>query len=366
MSRKTASKARVVEDADSDDMTEDEIPVSYGPIQDERERRDIRLQYRNFIDHLQNNVYDLIKPDSESDPLNDKLTEVDKLFKDKVKMTREAALDSQAMAMISNLGRQKAQALNTEFVVFQNTEFACKLANFINDDNNRNIDETPKIPAENWTKFGQAVQAFFKKSPSFNYMFGSFERGEVHLPPRKTKQKPPDKETSDRNAVAKQPKMLQNAEEASTSEATTKEVEKILHTLQDIYEENQHKPICYFEFVVNPNSFGQTVENMFYTSFLIKDGHAKIYLDDDKLPVIEPLEGGGEESNESMGKRHQMVMVLTKKDWQDIVETFQINEPIIPDRPTETQGNYSNENDEPMATSKRGKMANGKVSKKSK
>ena len=29
-------------------------------------------------------------------------------------------------------------------------------------------------------------------------------------------------------------------------------------------------PLCYFEFVLNPDSFGQTIENIFYASFLIR------------------------------------------------------------------------------------------------
>ena len=31
----------------------------------------------------------------------------------------------------------------------------------------------------------------------------------------------------------------------------------------------------FWKVVVNPESFTQTIENMFYFSFLIKDGHAK-------------------------------------------------------------------------------------------
>ena len=30
------------------------------------------------------------------------------------------------------------------------------------------------------------------------------------------------------------------------------------------------KPICYFEFIMDPDSFGHTIENMFYVSFLVK------------------------------------------------------------------------------------------------
>ena len=41
-----------------------------------------------------------------------------------------------------------------------------------------------------------------------------------------------------------------------------------------------------FEFVINPKSFGQTVENLFYISFLIKEGGAGISSDSDGMPTI--------------------------------------------------------------------------------
>ncbi len=44
--------------------------------------------------------------------------------------------------------------------------------------------------------------------------------------------------------------------------------------------------VDYFRFVVNPYSFGQTVENIFYISFLIRDGKAGITIVDNGLPVL--------------------------------------------------------------------------------
>jgi hypothetical protein len=44
--------------------------------------------------------------------------------------------------------------------------------------------------------------------------------------------------------------------------------------------------VSLFDFVVNPNSFGQTVENIFYTSFLIKEGNLKILHSEEGLPLL--------------------------------------------------------------------------------
>jgi hypothetical protein len=44
----------------------------------------------------------------------------------------------------------------------------------------------------------------------------------------------------------------------------------------------QHgKPINLFRFVVNPNDFAQSVENVFYLSFLIRDGNVALEPDPD-------------------------------------------------------------------------------------
>lgn len=44
--------------------------------------------------------------------------------------------------------------------------------------------------------------------------------------------------------------------------------------------------VPFFQFVINPRSFGQTVENLFYVSFLIRDGTAGIGNDVDGLPTL--------------------------------------------------------------------------------
>jgi hypothetical protein len=40
------------------------------------------------------------------------------------------------------------------------------------------------------------------------------------------------------------------------------------------------------DFAINPRDFGQTVENLFYISFLVREGNAQVVKDEDGLPLL--------------------------------------------------------------------------------
>ena len=44
--------------------------------------------------------------------------------------------------------------------------------------------------------------------------------------------------------------------------------------------------LSFFHFIINPKSFGQTVENLFYVSFLIRDGNVGVEKDSSMLPTL--------------------------------------------------------------------------------
>lgn len=74
-----------------------------------------------------------------------------------------------------------------------------------------------------------------------------------------------------------------SAVEAEASEdATDAEVEalKAKHGI------DSYGGVDFFRFVINPHSFGQSVENMFYVSFLLRDGKAGIKVNDDGMPFL--------------------------------------------------------------------------------
>lgn len=126
------------------------------------------------------------------------------------------------------------------------------------------------------------------------------------------------------------PAQLKRMEE-SHQEATEKEVERILGLLQTYFREDPDTPMSFFDFVVDPHSFPRTVENIFHVSFIIRDGFARIKLDQDRLPIIEPIDINEESEgiDQNTQVRNQGIIALSYRDWEEIVKTFEISEPVI-------------------------------------
>lgn len=62
--------------------------------------------------------------------------------------------------------------------------------------------------------------------------------------------------------------------------------EEMIHEVMDKYDIADDGGIPLFRFCINPKSFGQSVENMFYVSFLVRDGTVGISLDSRELPTL--------------------------------------------------------------------------------
>jgi hypothetical protein len=114
----------------------------------------------------------------------------------------------------------------------------------------------------------------------------------------------------------------------------------------------QELAVNLLDFAINPRDFGQTVENLFYISFLVREGNAKIMKDEDGLPLLSelnvafyqtranstPVPAKAHEISEQRDnnvQKNQAVLSIDYTTWKMFIQAFDIKEPLIPHRETE-------------------------------
>ncbi|CAJ1067754.1 non-structural maintenance of chromosomes element 4 homolog A [Xyrichtys novacula] len=292
---------------------------------DASRRREIRSKYRDLINTIQQEREDMVS--LTNNRLTEVLEEANNLFKD-VRRAREAALDAQLLVVATDLGKEKASRLFSEGTAFDTTAYTEHLLSFMGlnrlEDGQQNGGVDGYLPQDAWHRLAQRAQSCFRTAPSFHFMRGSF-----HAEP------PPPRQRIERQrkAPSKEAKRIMPTElkkmEDSQQDETVKEVERILAYLKGYHKDDPTSPISYYEFVIDPDSFSRTVENIFHTSFLIRDGLARMYLDEDKLPCIAPVEEGEAEAAES-SNRKQGIVSINPKIWKELIDAFDITATMIP------------------------------------
>ncbi|XP_068955231.1 non-structural maintenance of chromosomes element 4 homolog A isoform X3 [Petaurus breviceps papuanus] len=222
---------------------------------------------------------------SKSNKLTDALEQANQLF-NRVSQAREAALDAQFLVLASDLGKERANQLHSDMTLFDPGSYSEDLLKYMGlnrlevqeSDGEEEPLNTGFLPEDSWLRVGIISVKYLKFAPTFHFLFGSFK---TDPPVPKQRQKKKDKKEEERAMPAELKKM-----EESQQEATEKEVERILGLLQTYFREEPETPISFFDFVIDPDSFARTVENIFHVSFIVRDGFARIRLDQDKLPII--------------------------------------------------------------------------------
>lgn len=105
----------------------------------------------------------------------------------------------------------------------------------------------------------------------------------------------------------------------------------MVRTVYGVLAELEDRQVNLFKFFINPHSFAQSVENLFYTSFLVRDGKLKMDLDDDGVPYVEIPDESSEVDVESAPVSHH-IAAFDVPTWKALIERFNITELVIPHR----------------------------------
>uniref|UniRef100_A0A8C2PDZ7 Non-structural maintenance of chromosomes element 4 n=1 Tax=Capra hircus TaxID=9925 RepID=A0A8C2PDZ7_CAPHI len=269
--------------------------------------RQIRHQYRALINSVQQNREDILNA---SDKLTEVLEEANTLFNEGNSLFYERKLSVIIyfrVILISFLTHMGVNPLEAE--------------ELIRDEDSSDFE---LIVYDSWKISGKTAENTFNKTHTFHFLLGSIQ-GECPVPKPRIERPRKVRMIEEQQAMPAQLKRM----EESHQEATEKEVERILGLLQTYFEEDPDTPMSFFDFVVDPHSFPRTVENIFHVSFIIRDGFARIRLDQDRLPIIEPVNEESRGIDQNTQIRNQAIIALSYRDWEEIVRTFEISEPVI-------------------------------------
>lgn len=230
-----------------------------------------------------------------------------------VKNPNEAVLDSRFVRTIADIHKDKTKNVNFGAENEVNLdEVVAKVVSFANQarENSRHLD---------WEHVGQHACTFGKRARTMDFMLGALgvQRKQI----KRTQNARVVKNKEDLVQVAK----LQSEDIEKQENETAKCVNNIFNVLKE------KGPMNYFKFVTNPSSFSQTVENIFYVSFLARKGIAGIDVSSGQ-PIISVHQAVNVESLEDVVSKKQIIMGITIQEFNAIIETYNITSSTIPTR----------------------------------
>ncbi|KAI1806942.1 hypothetical protein F4811DRAFT_85752 [Daldinia bambusicola] len=378
-----ARSRRRTREPDGEGVIEEE---DFDPDQSLEERRNLQRGYRDLFQRLQENKDEFMK--DESTGLHDTVREANLLLSG-VKQTTEAVIDSKLLVSTADASYRKTVRLTAGGTAqgIDVDEFVSKCITYMRLGSGIAEDDAPELTATqqhrrrpgrgslgddgddddddigdegdmfNWEHLGRfACLPNIKRPATPGFLLGPLsaevkkrkviKRSAPFRPNNLQETRP---EVLDAEAVQRSEKndltaicskilqrlkqvqeMAQDAvEEAVNNGASDEEAQRLM----DRYGLRDTGGIDLLRFVVNPRSFGQTVENMFYVSFLIRDGRIKIDFDENKLPTLDPVDREDETAaSKHRAQKQQAVFSIDMKTWRDIVDAFNITEPIIEHR----------------------------------
>ena len=181
------------------------------------------------------------------------------------------------------------------------------------------------IAGENWPPLFQYSSPFFQKSVTTPcFLLGPLTAVPV------------EKQRKERAPIVRQKKAaLKQAEELKADNAkaedqaeNTKRINEVKQILKKV------ERINFFDLVIDPDSYSQTIENIFHFSFLIKEGHASMQVDDDGDVVADFALPASTEGNSIQSDRKQCVFTIDYSTWQHLVKLRQLSgkKALIPHR----------------------------------
>jgi len=273
------------------------------------ERVALRRGQRKVQEEIQQKKNDLAR--SETGVFEEVTTKNNMLFA-QVNFPREAVQDADNLALITEYTQAQADALQSATSWIDEDRFLSLLR--------RKGMQDPNHPQKfSWAALGGAVGCCYRAVPSVGFMYGPIAR-----PPKEVKARQ-RREKFVETAEAVVPEQEKEAAQKQTDITAQRhdDLEKRLKKSffpPGVDPKEASEKLPFLNFICQPKSFTQTVENIFDLSFAVREGNVGLELDEDGLPVITQTKPPEEANHIS---RKQVIISLSPKDLAEIAEAFE-------------------------------------------
>jgi non-structural maintenance of chromosomes element 4 len=245
----------------------------------------------------------------------------------KAKTVDQALIDAQIFAKLSDFSRRQAAQLQSGLKQYDVRSFVDRLAQIMQQsrdqlDTTENEDE--RNPELDLQTLGRNIWNRYKTVPSIHFMYGNSD-----LQPRVRKAKASNKRVKKGTAAVK-PKEVTEEVETEVAEA-----DKQIKEMKDVLQE--HGELNFWTFLIDPQSFTRSIENIFHSSFLVKEGHAKLNLSAEP-PLItfclvrrdgEQTRTAEEQARE-FEENSQYIMCFDFNLWRSLIDKYNIEKCMLP------------------------------------
>ena len=295
----------------------------------ERRRKEklVVKELREHQEQLEEEKADAI--DCRSNVLTKHFEKAEQLFSN-VDRADQALIDAQNFHRLGEFSKRQADQLQTGLRTYDLKSYTDNLVAHMRrqrrgrDSGEQEDDENIAL---NFYQIGRHVWSRWKRAPGLSFMYGNAPIDE--LPKGMERKKPRKIKTG---AVAVKPSELLAAEMEQTE--TDKQVAEMKKELQRMGKCN------FWKFVIDPNprtGFTRSIENIFHSSFLIKEKIALLDLQNEDDPKISYQERSSDSAqNGDVGdvsrKSVQHVMGFDMEDWKRVIDQFGITDCIFPSK----------------------------------
>ena len=272
----------------------------YNPDQDKEQVMQIRTGYNNLLQQTREQKNEMMLPTSDS---LGKLVEKANNLMNKVRNTTEATLDSNFLLASASIGADRMKNLyQVKGIGLE--EYLSRIEPLL-----RNEDSM-LLAKYDFRRLSVLASEHGKRA-----FVADFLNGPIELLPTIRE---PKKRRAEQEKVTKStsPEIVAVEKDDSQNE-TTMRIINVFTTLEKV------APINFYSFIVDADSFSNTVENLFYLSFLIKDFKAKLFMQDDELFVTLCSDEEDEEEAE------HLILDISIEKWKEIIQKNQIRGSVI-------------------------------------